>query len=669
MGEVDFLQELKRRKVVRAALVYGAVAFAVLQAADLIFPMLGLPAWTVTLVLGLLAAGFPVLLVVAWVFEVQDGQVRRTPESPAQGTHVRWLGARAIVVAVLLIGAGVAAGWLLRPRVDAGGSNDASLAVLPFENVGGVAGNEAFAVGLHDDLLTQLSRIGGLRLVSRTSVKEYANTNRNLRDIAQELGVATVLEGSVQRDAQHIRINVQLIEGETDRHLWAETYDKDLTVANIFAIQAEIAAAIAAALRTELGGAERAEIARAPTENMRAYDAYLRGLAGGFWSYDSVTAKSFEEARRIDSEFAEAWAGEARSKTWLARIANSGGDGIRGAQMSAEARVARDAAARLAPDAIETKLARGYYAYYIDWDLPQALKWFREIERAQPNRVDVLIAIGQVLRRTGGFDDAYAHFKRAALLDQRDADPHQEIGTTGVALHRFEEALRSAELCEALQPGWDDNQGSFVPAYVGLGDTIGARAFLVRTRPRLVDAGSMTPDSWLLLDASPELARERLERARADRSNVPPSQRWWAVAAWAYRANRADIQRLYADSLRTGVDAALAKLPAGTDPRVRANHHRLLALAHAYLGDHDSAGHHAETAMQLLPCSLDSMECLIPLDNYIEVLVVTGRHQDAIAHLRQIAAAPSWWSPARMRIDPLTKPLRGYPEFQRLLSS
>lgn len=675
MPKQSFISELKRRQVVRVALVYGAVSFAVLQAADIIVPRLQLPDWVITFVLAIALLGFPIALVLGWAFELTPEGVRRTEsepgDAPSAGTSgaQSWLAPRTVAAALTLVIIGLLGGWLLRPdgKPDAATDIEAlpSLAVLPLENVGGDVANNAFAVGLHDDLLTQLSRIEGLRLVSRTSVREYANTSKNIRDIATELGVGNILEGSVQRAANQVRINVQLIEAATDRHLWAETYDQDLTVANLFAIQAEIAGAIARSLRAELGGATRADIARPPTANLVAYESYLRGLAAGYWDYGPGAAAAFAEATRLDPGFAVAHAGEARARSWLARVAFQQANIPYARQMAQGARDAATRAAALAPDAPETRLAQGYVAYYVDWNLDVALARFREVEAVRRNDAEVAVASGLILRRLGRWDEALDEFRRAMALAPRDEVGVYEMGQTYLNLGRFDEALRYSLLALQLHPGEPDALEIAMRAYVGKGDTTGLRRFLERDEP-LIDED--LPDPWLLVPLGREAMAQRLRGNLENRSDKPLPLVYWAAMRWAHMLGQADVVRVYADSLLALTQPALLAMDQTADARVRSSQHRLTAIALAYRGDAAESIRHARRAVALVPFELDAIEGWDARSSLLEVLIVTGRLDDAVVAARELVRPPSPYSIARLKVDPLTLPLRSHPEFQQLVN-
>jgi TolB-like protein len=364
---MSFLAEIKRRNVFRVATVYAATAFVVLQVASLTFAPLHLPPWAMTLVVVVTILGFPIALVLAWAYELTPRGIQRTEpaDAAAGGTHA-WVGKRtvALTAALVLVGVGLGAGWFLRPAASGwiGGADDpATLAVLPFENLSGDDATMPFVLGVHDDLLTHLSGIDGLEVISRTSVMGYEGSSKTVPEIARELGATAVLEGGIQRSGDRIRMNVQLIDARTDRHLWAERYDRTLTAENVFAIQGEIAGEIAMALRAALTPEERADLASAPTADLEALDLYYRGsdlyerrIFANATAREAVSA--LEAAVAADPAFAAAWAMLARARAWLVREG-----------METDPEPPRQALARaraLAPDARETELAAVEVLYY-----------------------------------------------------------------------------------------------------------------------------------------------------------------------------------------------------------------------------------------------------------------------------------------------------------------
>ena len=257
MNPTKFLTELKRRNVYKVAIAYGVVAWLLMQVASQIFPFFEIPSWAVRLVVLLLILGFPIALVLAWAFDLTPEGLKRTEwadREPARPSRNK--------------------AWRQTESVKVPAK---SIAVMPFENRSEDKANAYFADGIQDEILTLLSKIADLKVISRTSTQRYQSRPRNLTEIAKQLGVATILEGSVQKVADQVRVNVQLVNAQTDSHLWAETYDRKLT--DIFSVESEIAKGIAESLQAKLTGREEQALAVKPTNNLEAYDAYLRGLA------------------------------------------------------------------------------------------------------------------------------------------------------------------------------------------------------------------------------------------------------------------------------------------------------------------------------------------------------------------------------------------------------
>ena len=316
---MSFLHELKQRRVPRVALVYAAAGFAVIQAADVIFPRIPLPEWTVSLVVWLTILGFPIALAMAWVLQITPDGVRIEDRRSGieELANARWLDRRTVIVSIVLLalGVGVGTGWLLRsdsPSESAvkSASADRSIAVLPFDNMSDSKENEYFSDGITEDIISQLAQIAELAVTSRTSVMPFKNTELGARAIAQQLGVAHILEGSVRRDRDKVRIVAQLIEAATDRHLWTKTYDRDLK--DVFAIQSEVALDIAKSLSATLSRTEQARLDEALTDNPVAYDLYLRARELNVNDPNEIAASTelYRQAIKLDPAFAHAY-------TWL----------------------------------------------------------------------------------------------------------------------------------------------------------------------------------------------------------------------------------------------------------------------------------------------------------------------------------------------------------------
>lgn len=424
----SFLDELKRRKVVRVALVYGAVAFAVIEAADVIFPRVSLAEWTVTLVVWLAILGFPLALTLGWAFDVTPEGVKQTSlEQPAEpgGAHpARWLSLRSAVVAGCILFLGLGAGWWAG-RGDASGENGVALdtslrangiAVLPFEGHSEAGESVDFlAFGLHDDLLTQLARIPGLMVISRTSVERYRDDPPSMPEIGRQLGVAYILEGGVQRTGDRIRMNAQLIDARTDGHLWAETFDRDLSVAEIFAIQAELAERIAGVMQTTLSKSAAPEPRAPPTESIEAWSALAAARSLASRSEDRAgTLELLERAVALDPDFAQAWA--------VLSVFHSTGD-ARGTPAIDDALRALEQARALAPDEPETLWAEGAYGFHVREADADALASLERAASLAPGDSEILRLQALVLRRMGRAEEAVEVLERAVSLDPAAAGP------------------------------------------------------------------------------------------------------------------------------------------------------------------------------------------------------------------------------------------------------
>src|SRR5437773_2596400 len=365
-----FFEEVKRRKVYQAAVAYVIAAGGIIQLASAAFPAWELPNWALRLVIVLLLIGFPIALILAWAFDVTAQGIKAAPTSGPSGSHLR----RNVIT---LVAAGVivsaAAGFFLLPRVSAH-KVDKSIAVLPFESLSDEKENAYFADGIQEDVLTNLSKIGDLKVISRTSVMPYRGKTSNVREIGKALGVGAILEGSVRRVGNRVRVNVQLINADTDEHLWAEDYDRDLT--DVFAIQTDLAQQIVRELQAKLSPIEKAQIERRPTENGEAYLAFVEAHElfyrpdGTLRANTEKAEQLFERATELDPNFAGAFAGLARVHDWAYH------DFDKTPARKEKARAAAETAIRLQPDLPEGHLALGFYHYYCERDYKAALHEF-----------------------------------------------------------------------------------------------------------------------------------------------------------------------------------------------------------------------------------------------------------------------------------------------------
>ncbi|HEX4641660.1 MAG TPA: hypothetical protein VH252_09745, partial [Chthoniobacterales bacterium] len=405
----NFFSELKRRNVYKVAVAYAVVGWLLVQIATQTFPFFEIPNWAVRLVILLVVIGFPIALIIAWAFELTPEGLKRT-ESVAEAPR-RTSGGRVwiyVVIAGVLLSAGLfflgrytavpTAGTADGSRRSGTASlTEKSVAVLPFENLSEDKANSYFVDGMQDEVITRLAKIAELRVISRTSTQRYKTRGSGLAEIARELGVSHLVEGTVQRVGDRVRINVQLIRAENEGHLWAEIYDRNLT--DIFAVQSELATAIARELQTKLTGSEQKAVAEKPTSNLAAYDAYLRGIdfasrPGQNPADERKAAEAFEEAVRLDPQFAQAWARLSQTSSSLYFLSF---DATPARQEIA--RAAAEKATQLAPASPETLLANAYYRYHVQRDYAGARELFEKLRRALPSNSEAVEALARIARR------------------------------------------------------------------------------------------------------------------------------------------------------------------------------------------------------------------------------------------------------------------------------
>ncbi len=555
-GYQRFFAEMKRRKVFRVAAVYGGTAFVVLEGVALLADGLTLSPGVLQTVTVVILAGFPIALALAWAFQVTPEGVRRTDPATtadidaivAQARGKRWPAG----ILGLLGGVAIAtAGWWAlgsRPATDDPGASAeestaaltkpadvylASLAVLPFANRSADPENEYFTDGVHDDILTALSRLEDLKLISRTSVMRYRDTETSIREIGRELGVATVLEGSVQRSGERVRITVQLIDAETDDHLWAETYDEELTAANVFAIQSDVARQIAGALEATLVAGGPVEIRPPPTESLEAYDRLTearfllasRGSANMFRSVDL-----FREAISLDSTYAPAHTGLAEAYLILYSWDQFTLDEIKPLVESS-----LDRALALDPLQGEAHTARALY-----------------------------------LRNLGRFEESEREWRRAIELVPGHANAHHWFGIMLWELGRFDESRIELRRALALDP-----LSRIINTNVGFGEYF-ARDY-VAAIDQYMKSLERFPNfsyTWILLSAAYSLNDQRQDAVQAARKalELSPGDSNWTLrlaAALARAGDEAEARRV------------MASASAGDPTR--------FALVHAALGESDEA--------------------------------------------------------------------------------
>jgi TolB-like protein len=475
---LSLLKELKRRNVFKVAIAYAVSTWILLQLTDVLTQILGLPEWAPKLILLMLVIGFVPALILAWAFEMTPEGIKLEKDVPRTESITPRTGRK--LDYVIIVSLGLSLGYfiwesrfeqktaeielakeavvieepiveIVEPEIDLStlDIDKNSIAVLPFANRSTDDSDIYFTDGIHDDLLTQLSRIDAFSVISRTSVMEYRNTTKNLRQIAKELNVANVMEGSVQRAGDRVRINVQLIDAFTDEHLWAEIYDRELTTSNLFDIQTEIAKAIASALRATLTDTELASVSEVPTDDVAAYDLYLqarRFVQGETISGYQMAIDLFKEALSLDPNFKSAWIGLARAH--MTNFWSYGGD-------PANRDLALDAiehARSIDPDFAELYMAEGFYWYWGYLDYERALYKLDKAIDMMPGNDEAYMWRGWVSRRAGLWEQAVQSMQQALKLNPRVHFNWHEYAVTLMYLHRYEEAMSAVKQARELDP-------------------------------------------------------------------------------------------------------------------------------------------------------------------------------------------------------------------------
>src|SRR5205085_2825504 len=452
----NFFSELKRRNVYKVAVAYAVVGWLVIQVSSTVLPTFHAPEWVVQTLVMLVALGFPIALVIAWAFELTPEGLKRAEDvDVAQqkgGKSHAWIyvvavGA-AISIALFLLGRYTATNTAGAARTEATtGSSipQKSIAVLPFENLSDDKGAAYFADGIQDEILTKLASIADLKVISRTSTARYKSKPEDLRTVSQQLGVATVLEGSVQKADDKVRVNVQLIDAKADSHLWAKTYDRDIK--DVFAVESEVAQEIADALQAKLSPAEASTLAAAPTKDTAAYDLFLKGESQLRAANASLRPESFDQAI---AWYQQAIARDPNFALAMARLAECRLGQHWFVETFTEAELAEvkktvEHALALAPDLAQAHVAHGLFYYYGYRQYEQALAEFGRALQLQPNNAQALEYSGYVYRRQGQWQRCLDTLKKSLEQDPRNADVAGNLSQTYCILRMWQDAERVAK--------------------------------------------------------------------------------------------------------------------------------------------------------------------------------------------------------------------------------
>ena len=652
----SFFEEVKRRKVYRVAAAYMIAAGGAIQLASAAFPAWELPNWGLRLVIVLLLIGFPIALIFAWAYDITAQGVRTTPTLAVPGSHRR----RNIV---MLVATGVvisaAAGFFLLPRVSAH-KCDKSIAVLPFENLSDEKENAYFADGIQDDVLTNLSKIGDLKVISRTSVMPYRGKASNVREIGKALGVGAILEGSVRRIGNRVRVNVQLINAENDEHMWAEDYDRDLT--DVFAIQTDLAQQIVRELQAKLSPMEKAQIERRPTENGEAYLAFMQGheifyRPDKFRSNTEKAEQLFEEATKLDPNFAGAFAALARVHEWSYR------DFDPTPARKKKARVAAETAIRLQPDLPEAHLAMGFYYYYCERDYQGALKEFAIAKLSLPNSPEVYMAIGAIERRQGKWKESTANLERAASLSPKDAWVLQNLADNYYANRNFETAEKIFDRAiEAAPQSLGPRAEKSKLAFDWKGDLSVMEKDLAQMQPGVDPDGQVTLARVYLLMLQRKFpdALALLRQLPKDVSHYDRPREFFEGVIYTFLNDKEKALSAFKQA-RPTAEKALRESPDD------ASRHVTLGLILAGLGEKNAAIAEGKRAVELLPESQDAFDGPKMAVHLAQIYAWTGEKGQALELLDRSLNTPNGVTVPSLRFDPIWDPLRSDPQFHALI--
>jgi TolB-like protein/Flp pilus assembly protein TadD len=665
----DFFAELKRRNVYKVAVAYAVVGWLIAQIATQIFPFLEIPNWVVRLVIVLIAIGFPIAVVIAWAFEATPEGIKRTEVAdamPAAARHKKhaW-------IYIVVIGTAISGALFFLGRYSAGNRTPIaapnelpvkSIAVLPFDNLSDDKANAYFAEGVQDEILTRLSKIAALKVISRTSTQKYNTAPANLREVGQQLGVANLLEGSVQKAGNAVHINVQLIRAANDEHLWAESYDRKLD--DIFGVEREVAQNIALALNAKLSGAEEQVLAQKPTDNSAAYEAYLRGKAL-MWEGNEdalrTAIQSYEEAVRLDPQFALAWAGLSS--------AQSVGFYYMGptpaARAAAEQSLAK--AEALQPELPEIQLARANLGYFVIGDNKGVRDVLQQLHLIWPNNAEVIQLLAFTYQRLGQWQKAIDAFDQVIVLNPRYLQVRKFAAYTRCDVRDWPGAQRIVE--EALRI-W--------PSDINL---LGIKAQIFQANGQLDQAqlimDKLTPDrlDYDAVGAVWYQAKLRRKPATALKLFEPLARRTDSVNEWVRDAKIfGELQELSGNTaaaratfitLRGATEAILREQPES----VRSL--SLLSSALAGLGERDAAVQAIDKAISLQ--SQDARTQPFYQETKARILAHFGDKDGALAilpHLLEISYEGGLFgpplTPALLRLDPDWDNLRDDPRFEKL---
>jgi TolB-like protein len=663
----SFFAELKRRNVYKVAVAYAVIAWLLIQAASILFPTFDAPPWVMKAFVVIVAAGFVVALVIAWAFEMTPEGIKRTEDVRPDEKIPQWSRRKfaALILVITICAAALLGYQVFRAKPEPVISRDVSnvplksIAVLPFENLSEDKANAYFADGIQDEILTRLSKIADLKVISRTSTQRFKSAPTDLREIAKQLGVANILEGSVQKSNEQVRITVQLINALNDSHLWAETYDRKLI--DVFQVETDLAQKIAASLEAKLTGREQKAIAARGTNNPEAYDAHLHALAlsnrQGTDDLENM-AKFARRAVELDPNYAEAWftLTQAEAQKYFYPDHSE-------AQL-ARARTAAETAMRLAPDSAEGAAALGVFYYYCLRDYDRALTQLELARSRAPSNANAMLYIGAVKRRQGRIEEAIAIQEEAGRLDPLNQDVWANISRGYRGLRRFEEARANVDRALAIDPNDMAIVAQRAEIFLAQGDLERSWKIMEPLKFPPTDRGFGFYVSLLFFQRRFDDA-EKMIRATFERKDLPPLFATIGRATVAnMRLNQND--RAAAEPLFVQAETELKQFRAAGDDGVLLRD--VLLLVEAQLGHRDEVESIADSL--LATTKPDKWQYPREEEQVARAYMALGDFDRALPLIENALSAPAVeaLTPAYLRFDPSWDPIRNDPRFQKLAS-
>lgn len=675
----SFLGELKRRRVYRVALGYGLFASAMIQVGGTILPIFGAPQWTQQVFIVLIATGFPVSLVLAWLYDFTAEGIKRTGDSRgSHGSSRRQLWA-VTIVGTLIAALALTGYWFWHPWRNANETSGTkinatsikSIAVLPFQNLSPDNAGTFFADSIQDQILTNLAKVSDLRVISHTSVQSYRKqVDRNVREIGRQLGVAYLLEGTVQRAPNRVRVNAKLIDAQNDTQIWAESYERDVT--DLFVLQSDLAQAIVTQLQAKLSPQQKADIEERPTHDLAAFDLYLeaREIADAYLELQDPESsllkaiRLLDEATERDPAFVLAYCYAARAHNLLYFL-----DLDPTPKRDLLGEEAIEHALKLRPGFAEAHLAKADHLFRCHRDYDHAQEELAVARPGLPNSVPFFNLSGYINRRQGHWTDAERDFAAAVKLDPRNPNAVNLLVDTFVLQRRFPEARLAYD--RAIAAGMREPIALIRRAALDFGETgdpTTLRAALAAA-PEVDVGGGET--SWrvllALIDTNYDEARSVLASSpREDFQDVDFSfyfPRAWYEGVIARTEGSKEKAAAAFTAARAVFESRLKNKP--NDPRTLA----VLAQVDANLGQKELALEEAQKALSLMPISKDAYDGPLILQGLAHVYTWSGDHERAFEQLQTLIGLPGYISYGYLKTDPTWQPLRQDARFAQLLAS